>query len=89
MPPKLSISFAASALGDLEDILAWYARQDAGDAGRRLVHDILAAIERLPDFPESGRSVPEFGIASLREIIQPPFRIVYRLDPHRVRVVRV
>ena len=89
MPPKISISFSASALGDLEDIHAWYARQCAGDTGGRLVQDILAAIERLEDFPESGRIVPEFGIASLREIIHPPFRIVYRLDPHRVRVVRV
>ena len=33
--------------------------------------------------------VPEFGLAQLREIIHPPFRIVYRLDEARVRVVRV
>ncbi|MBU2054539.1 MAG: type II toxin-antitoxin system RelE/ParE family toxin, partial [Proteobacteria bacterium] len=45
--------------------------------------------ERLAEFPESGRIVPEFGIAHLREIIHPPFRIVYRLDKMRVRIVRV
>jgi len=89
MAPKISISFAASALGDLEEIRAWYERQHAADTGWRLVQDIIAAIERLGQFPESGRIVPEFGIASLREIIHPPFRIVYRLDPLRVRVVRV
>jgi len=32
---------------------------------------------------------PEFGLAHLREVIHPPFRIVYRLDDDRVRVVRV
>jgi toxin ParE1/3/4 len=33
--------------------------------------------------------VPEFGIANLREIILSPFRIVYRLDKNRVRIVRI
>ena len=33
--------------------------------------------------------VPEFGLVQLREIIHPPFRIVYRLAEGRVRVVRV
>jgi toxin ParE1/3/4 len=33
--------------------------------------------------------VPEFGIVGLREVIQPPFRIVYRVDSGRVRVARV
>ena len=36
-----------------------------------------------------GRIVPEFGQTFLRELIRPPFRIVYRLDPERVRIVRV
>jgi len=89
MPSKISISFAASALNDLEGIRAWYTRQCAEDAGRRIVHEIITAVERLKDFPESGRVVPEFDNALLREIIQPPFRIVYRLDHKRVRIVRV
>jgi toxin ParE1/3/4 len=47
------------------------------------------AVERLTDYPESGRVVPEFGIARLREVIHPPFRIVYRVDKDRARIVRV
>lgn len=38
---------------------------------------------------ERSRVVPEFGFEHLREVIRPPFRIVYRLDDDRVRVVRV
>jgi len=45
-------------------------------------------VERLADFPESGRVIPEFGVATLREVIDSPFRIVYRLDAERVRIVR-
>ena len=35
-----------------------------------------------------GRIVPEFEQPFLRELIHPPFRIVYRRDPKHVRIVR-
>jgi plasmid stabilization system protein ParE len=57
--------------------------------GERLLGEVMAQVERLAAFPESGRMVPEFGAAQLREIIYPPFRIVYRLETTRVRIVRV
>jgi plasmid stabilization system protein ParE len=41
------------------------------------------------DHPLSGRIVPEFNVEHLREIIHPPFRIVYRFDRKRVRIVRI
>lgn len=67
----------------------WCAGQQAPEAGERLLAEVVSQIERLADFPESGRIVPEFGVAHLREIIHPPFRIVYRLEDTRVRVVRI
>jgi plasmid stabilization system protein ParE len=45
--------------------------------------------ETLSAFPESGRIVPEFSMPNLREIIFPPFRIVYKFEDTRVRIVRV
>ncbi len=89
MPQKSLITFAASAVKDLEAIKAWYIDQQVPDVGERLLGEVVSQVERLAEFPESGRIVPEFGIAHLREIIYPPFRIVYRLDKMRVRIVRV
>ena len=89
MPRKRLISFAASAVDDLEGIRAWYIEIEVPEVGERLLQEVIAAVERLADFPESGRVVPEFGSARLREVIHPPFRIVYRLDKDRVRVARV
>ena len=86
---RCQITFAASAVRDLTDIREWYAEQHVPEVGERLLGEVLAQVERLADFPESGRMVPEFGVAHLREIIHPPFRIVYRLDDLRVRIVRV
>jgi toxin ParE1/3/4 len=89
MGGKRRIGFADSAVKDLEEIRAWYGLQQAPEAGEGVIRKIFSQIERLSDFPESGRIVPEFGIANLREIIYPPFRLVYRLDAKRVRIVRV
>jgi plasmid stabilization system protein ParE len=89
MPRQHSISFATSAVSDLEEIRAWYLKREVPEVGDRLLQEIIAAIERLADFPESGRVVPEFGVPQLRETIYPPFRIVYRLDKLRVRIVRI
>jgi toxin ParE1/3/4 len=89
MPRKRTITFAESAVKDLEAIRNWYVDQQVPDVGERLLKEIISQVERLADFPDSGRVVPEFGIANLREIIHSPFRIVYRHDKSRVRIVRV
>lgn len=84
-----SIEFTASALGDLEEILIWYTEQGAPEVGRRFVAEIVGQVERLAEFPESGRIVPEFGLAGVRELLHPPFRVVYRLGDVTIWVVRV
>lgn len=86
---KIAIRFAEAALTDLESIRHWYAEQGVPDVGERLLSDIVAGIEALADHPDIGRIVPEFDQPFLRELIRPPFRIVYRRDPKHVRVVRV
>ncbi len=89
MQRKRAIIFAASAYDDLEAIRTWYKDQQVPNVGNRLLNEIIAQVERLVNFPESGRIVPEFGIANLREIIHSPYRIVYRLDVDKIRVVRI
>lgn len=83
------IVFAESALRDLEDIRHWYADQLVPDVGERLVHELVAKAEQLAAFPESGRIVPEFDIPALRELMHPPFRVVYRITPDSICIVRV
>ena len=85
---KVAIRFAESAMADLESIRTWHAEQDASEVGERLIGEIVASIEVLADHPDMGRIVPGFDQPFLRELIRPPFRIVYRRDPKHVRVVR-
>ena len=89
MGKSFALSFAGSAVSDLENILAYYREQASPETGRRFVEEIIAQAERLARYPDSGRVVPEFGMEQLREVIHPPFRIVYRREDNRIRVVRV
>ena len=89
MTSEFTVTFAVSAVEDLEDIQRWYSDQQVPAVGERLIGEVLSCLGRLTEYPESGRIVPEFGVTHLREIIMPPFRVVYRLDKKQVRVVRV
>ncbi|HEY5249337.1 MAG TPA: type II toxin-antitoxin system RelE/ParE family toxin, partial [Dermatophilaceae bacterium] len=60
MTRRRRISFAVSAVEDLEAIRAWYAEQRVPEVGERLMGEVLAQIEQLADFPERRRVVPEF-----------------------------
>lgn len=85
----MNVQFVQSAHDDMEAILIYYREQGVPDQGRRLVSEIIKKSERLSKHPDSGRMVPEFGMAFLREVIYPPFRVVYRRDPHQISVIRV
>jgi len=89
MAGNAQISFAVSAIKDLEDMKAYYSGEGAPEAGKRLLAEIISKVERLSAHPLSGRVVPEFQVEHLREIIYPPFRIVYRHDKNKVRIVRI
>ncbi|WP_024329970.1 type II toxin-antitoxin system RelE/ParE family toxin [Thioalkalivibrio sp. ALR17-21] len=87
--PGITITFAECALRDLEQMQEWYSEQGVPEVGQRLVQEIFQRVQALNDHPDIGRVVPEFDQPFLREVVHPPFRIVYRRDPGRARVVRV
>ena len=79
--------WSPTAKFDLKDIAAFIA-EDSTSAAERFVRSLFHAVERLADFPESGRIVPEFNDPVLREIIRKPCRIVYRVD-NRKRTIEI
>jgi toxin ParE1/3/4 len=72
---------------DLKDIAAFIA-EDSASAAERFVRSLFQAVERLADFPESGRIVPEFNDPAIREVIRKPCRIVYRVKSGK-RIVEI
>lgn len=82
------ISWTLQALDDVESIRRYVAR-DSEEYASLLVARFLQAVERLADFPVSGRIVPEVGDTQLREVISGSYRIVYRLLDDEVVIVTV
>ena len=90
MGEHCEVQFARSAEDDLDAIIAWYDVQLVPEVGRRLVAAVIAHVEQLEIFPESGTVTPEFENPHLRELHLPPFRIVYRIEgADLVSIVRV
>ncbi len=69
-------------------MLAWYESQLVPEVGRRLVAEIFDRANGLSENPDIGRIVPEFGQMYLRELIHPPYRIVYKREKRKIRIVR-
>lgn len=89
MSKKCVVTFAESAVLDLEDIREYHQEQHVPEIGKRFLREIIKLVEDLPSHPDRGRMVPEFNQPSLRELIHPPFRIVYCRREQRIAIVRV
>lgn len=46
-------------------------------------YELISEADRLQEFPELGRTVPEYRDDNIREIIYRPYRLVYRVDHER------
>lgn len=69
--------------------IARYIAKDNPDAAERWVNELFAAVERLTEFPESGRVVPEVGVRRIRELIFGAYRVIYSVkDKVEILTVR-
>ena len=77
---------------EADALLAGYvdrASQWSDEGGRRLAERILRRVQLLEQFPLIGRMVPEYEVERLREIIEPPYRIIYQVYADRVEIVTI
>ena len=82
------IRWSPRAVADLEEIRA-YIEADSPAWADLTVRRLVTAVERLRQFPDSGRMVPERQSPDLREVISGNFRIVYRRRDSAVEIATV
>lgn len=85
----MKLRIARSALADLQAIRAHYLEEGVPDVGLEFVTSILQHVEMLVEHPDAGRKVPEFDQEHIRELIHPPFRVVYLRNASSINLVRV
>lgn len=76
------------AIEDVQSIQQFIA-QDSPLYAQLVGQQLIAAVERLPTFPQSGRIIPEFNNPAVREVIQGSYRIVYRLIHGEIHILTV
>ena len=84
----IELIWSPRAIADLEEIRAHIAIDSPAWADLT-VRRLVASVERLREYPDSGRMVPERQSAELREVVSGKFRIVYRRKPHLVQIATV
>ena len=55
----------------------------------RMVDRITHRSEQIADQPISGRKVPEYQSEDIRELIEKPYRIIYRIKADQIDVLAV
>jgi toxin ParE1/3/4 len=82
------IVWTEPALSDL-DAIADYIAIENPQAAAALVRRIIGHIEQLADHPESGSRPQELKRSRYRQIVEPPCRVFYRYDGHKVFILHV
>lgn len=84
----MRVDWSDPALDDLDDVTRYIAK-DSPYYATEFAERIFNTVDRLIDFPLSGRSVPEAKDSSIREVIVQGYRIMYRVEPARVLILTV
>ena len=82
------VRWTPQAADDLEAI-AEFISQDSPHHSSLFVLDILYAVDRLIQFPKSGRVVPEINDPLIREVIFGSYRIIDRVRQDLVEILTV
>ena len=82
------VRWTPQAADDLEAICLFIVR-DAPQVAAAFAGRILAATDRLTEYPRLGRSVPELRSEDLREIIVGSFRVIYRIRNDVAQVLTI
>jgi len=84
----VEVRWTDQAIEDLDAICQFIAR-DAPRAADALAERVKRSIERLSEFPSSGRVVPERGQSDIREVIVQHYRVIYRVKSELVEILTV
>lgn len=84
----MKVIWSEGALLDLEHIRDYIA-QDNPAYAKVFVERLLKTTRHLPQFPESGRLMPEAKSPNIREVLYQAYRIVHRRSPELIEVIMV
>jgi plasmid stabilization system protein ParE len=85
-PRRRRVIWTERAVASVDDAVA-FVGADSPTAAERLLIRILDSAESLSELTERGRIVPEIDDPQVRELIIPPYRLVYQYDESQVQLL--
>lgn len=82
------VIWSPSALADAESI-ADYISRDSTDRAALFIERLIEAADRLAEYPQVGRVIPEFEVPEHRELFVGAYRVMYRLEGQIVWITGV
>lgn len=77
---------ALKSLADIHTRIAW---EVSDEQANKVVDGILRRGDQLETFPAPGRNVTHYNRPDIRELIEGPYRIVYRVGASDIEVIEV
>lgn len=84
----MTVVWTKNAIGHLTHIYDYISR-DSRRYAKRMVDRVTARSKQIGRFPQSGQVVAEYDDPQIREIIEGPYRVIYRVETKRVAVLAV
>jgi len=84
----MRVHWTENAIGHLVNIYEYIAI-NSPTYGKRMVDRITRRSEQIAEQPLSGRKVQEYDAEDIRELIEKPYRIIYRMKQHQIDVVAI
>ncbi len=76
---------AKARLRDIHDYIAI----DSPMMATKVVDRVVTRSEQLSELPNSGRQVPEYRRNDVRELLEKPYRIIYKIKSDQIDVLTV
>lgn len=84
----MRVYWSEGAAARLDEIYQYIAQQSPSVA-QEVVARLLLRSEQLASLPRSGRKLEKYRRDDVRELLERPFRIIYKFSPERVDVLTV
>jgi addiction module RelE/StbE family toxin len=66
-----------------------YIAQNSSRYAQRMIDRLTSRSQQISSHPLSGRTVPEYEMDQIREVLEGPYRIIYYIKPDQIDILAV
>ena len=82
----MNVVWTDPAIQDLKSIREFIAK-DSEYYASEFIERVITAVDKLQNFPQLGRIVPELQTDNIRELIYQAYRVIYRTANNHIEVL--